>query len=162
MSGNAGSIIVGFDLGSGATMRAPAGAWASGLFVAANGAVSVVATNGAGYSITGVKLEIGNVATPFNRQSLAKSLADCQRYYQQVSPTLRLNSVAGANNNTTVAWPQMRASPTTALITAGTRGNVSGVALGAASSNSGYFGFGAVAAGDTYAITDLWSLSAEL
>ena len=29
-------------------------------------------------TLTGVKLEIGSVATPFNRQSLAKSIADCQ------------------------------------------------------------------------------------
>ena len=34
------------------------------------------------FFLTGVKLEIGSVATPFNRQSLAKSMADCQRYYQ--------------------------------------------------------------------------------
>ena len=33
--------------------------------------------------LTGVKLEIGSVATPFNRQSLAKSMADCQRYYEK-------------------------------------------------------------------------------
>ena len=32
-------------------------------------------------TVTRVKLEIGSVATPFNRQSLAKSMADCQRYY---------------------------------------------------------------------------------
>ena len=32
--------------------------------------------------MTGVKLEIGSVATPFNRQSPAKSMADCQRYYR--------------------------------------------------------------------------------
>ena len=52
-------------------------------YVGANGAVKVfVATNGAAFTVTGVKLEIGSVATPFNRQSLAKSMADCQRYYQ--------------------------------------------------------------------------------
>ena len=33
-------------------------------------------------TVTRVKLEIGGVATPYNRQSLAKSMADCQRYYQ--------------------------------------------------------------------------------
>ena len=51
-------------------------------YLGATGAVSVVATNGANFYVTGVKLEIGSVATPFNRQSLAKSMADCQRYYQ--------------------------------------------------------------------------------
>ena len=44
--------------------------------------VSVVATNGASFFLTGVKLEIGSIATPFNRKSLAERLADCQRYYQ--------------------------------------------------------------------------------
>ena len=46
--------------------------------------VNIVATNGATLALTGVKLEIGSVATPFNRQSLAKSMADCQRYYQKL------------------------------------------------------------------------------
>lgn len=74
-------MFVLFDLGSGATLRAPAGAWVTGNYVGANGGVNVVGTNGAQFAFSGVKLEIGNVATPFNRQSLTKSLADCQRYF---------------------------------------------------------------------------------
>ena len=82
MSGNGVGAYLRFDLGSGATWRAPANVWGAGNIVGANGAVSLVATQGAVYQLTGVKLEIGSVATPFNRQSLAKSMADCQRYYQ--------------------------------------------------------------------------------
>ena len=82
MSGNGVGAFLRFDLGSGATWRAPAGTWATGNYVGVTGAVNIVATNGAVLQITGVKLEIGSVATPFNRQSLAKSMADCQRYYQ--------------------------------------------------------------------------------
>jgi hypothetical protein len=82
MNGVAAAFALHFDLGSGATLRAPAGAWAAGNFTGANGAVNVVATNAALINITGVKLEIGSVATPYNRQSLAKSMADCQRYFQ--------------------------------------------------------------------------------
>lgn len=44
---------------------------------------SVGAQTSGTWSISNVKLEIGSVATPFNRQSLAKSMADCQRYYEQ-------------------------------------------------------------------------------
>ena len=55
-----------------------------GKFIGVTGSVSIVATSGATFNLTGVKLEIGSVATPFNRQSLAKSMADCQRYYYQV------------------------------------------------------------------------------
>ena len=82
LAGNAASFYFVFDLGSGATNRAPAGAWVAGSYLGANGATSIVATNGASFAVTGVKLEIGSVATPFNRQSLAKSMADCQRYYE--------------------------------------------------------------------------------
>jgi hypothetical protein len=84
MNGNAGSVTLVFDLGSGTSNRGPAGAWATTSgngYLGATGAVSVVGTNGATFYVTGVKLEIGSVATPYNRQSLAKSLADCQRYF---------------------------------------------------------------------------------
>jgi hypothetical protein len=82
LSGNGAGVGVHFDLGSGATYRGPANAWAGTNYVGATGTVSVVSTNGAFLLFTGVKLEIGNVATSYNRQSLAKSMADCQRYYQ--------------------------------------------------------------------------------
>ena len=82
MSGNGGAVVLCFDLGSGPTFRAAAGAWAAGNFVGALGAVNLIATNGGQLGLTGVKLEIGSVATPYNRQSLTKSMADCQRYYQ--------------------------------------------------------------------------------
>ena len=78
-----------FDLGCGATYRGAAGAWASGNYFGATARSIVVATNGA-VQLTGVKLEIGTVATPFNRQSLAKSMADCQRYYQSGGSLLQL------------------------------------------------------------------------
>ena len=113
MSGNGGAVIVHFDLGTGATYRAPAGAWAGGNFIGANGAQSIVATNGAQLQITGVKLEIGGIATPFNRQLLAKSMADCQRYYQ--AGNVQLWGYALASNGLASIYPfpvVMRASPT--------------------------------------------------
>ena len=82
MSGNGGSIYLLFDFGSGDNNRTPPGQWASAASNGAIGSVSPTATNGASLYFTGVKLEVGSVATPFPRQSLAKSLADCQRYFQ--------------------------------------------------------------------------------
>ena len=65
-------------------------------------------------SVGRVKLEIGAVATPFNRQSLAKSLADCQRYYQLLSPYGQANfPAATALYAVGTQLPvTMRASPT--------------------------------------------------
>ena len=81
-SGNGLGVNIFFDLGTGANFRGAAGAWGTGNFCGATGAVNVVGTNGATWYLTGVKLEVGSVATPFNRKSPQESLADCQRYYQ--------------------------------------------------------------------------------
>jgi hypothetical protein len=69
-----------FDLGTGATFQGTAGSWASADYRAATGAVSVVGTSGATFYITGVQLEAGSVATPFERRPYGTELALCQRY----------------------------------------------------------------------------------
>ena len=131
MNGNAGAARLYFSLGAGTTYSGPAGAWASASYFSATGAVSVVGTNGATFYVTGVKLEIGSVATPFNRQSLAKSMADCQRYYQQIgggAVSVTLQGYAPAANSTlacTINYSTMRANPTAARIGAWTIGNAS-------------------------------------
>ena len=112
--GNGTGLYLRFDLGCGANTRSVAGAWQAGNFVGVNGAASIVSSNGA-LNITSVKLEIGSIATPFNRQSLAKSLADCQRYYQQPDwqiITSAWNAVGAASHLTVYLPVTMRAAPT--------------------------------------------------
>jgi hypothetical protein len=137
LSGNGVGLYAIFDLGSGANFRAPAGAWATGNYVGATGAVSVVATNGATFYLTGVKLEIGSVATPYNRQSLAKCLADCQRYYQ-VLASMQLGGNSQVTGPITTAAiplsPQMRAQPTVTTSNL-SYGNASALTLAPSSSN---------------------------
>ena len=114
MSGNGGAAILSFDLGAGTTYRGPANVWGSNGFNGVTGSVSVVSTLNATFYVTGVKLEIGSVATPFNRQSLAKSMADCQRYYQTFQYTT-INAYAGAGAVWSSFFPYqvaMRAGPT--------------------------------------------------
>ena len=121
-SGNAGGITLRFDLGTGSTGRGPAGAWASAAYYGATGSVSIVGTNGAYFYLTGVKLEIGSIATPFNRQSLAKSMADCQRYYNQIGGSavsvLAQSQAAAAATvfGCTISYTTMRATPTAARV----------------------------------------------
>ena len=80
---NAASFQLNFSLGSGSTYSGTAGAWATANYASATGATSVVGTNGATWYITGVQLEIGSTATPFERRLYDKELVSCQRYYQK-------------------------------------------------------------------------------
>jgi hypothetical protein len=153
-----------FDLGSGANYRIPAGVWTTGNFVGANGAINTCATNGGTLSVTGVKLELGVVATPYAKQSLMKTVSDCQRYYQEIGVSGRfwapaVNAIFACD----VGWSPMRGLPAATLLGAGTRSaNISGALLVPNTFNSGYFTFTSTTASDCYAISDLWSLSAEL
>jgi hypothetical protein len=97
---------------------APSGAYAASPVITASlpaGTNTVVEFNTG--SLVKVKLESGSVATPFNRQSLAKSLADCQRYFiNSISPQFQVYATAGQTINTTIVFPvTMRATPTIAF-----------------------------------------------
>ena len=67
--------------------------------------------------ITGVQLEVGDTATPFEHRSYGDELARCQRYFEKftIGDGYRPNAIAWSTGNTNVAVPfgvQKRASPT--------------------------------------------------
>jgi len=72
-----------WDLGSSDTSYATSapGTWVAGDKVRVSGSVNFVATNGATLYITGVQLEKGSVATPFEVRPFGIELSLCQRYY---------------------------------------------------------------------------------
>lgn len=84
-TGNTGSIKMYFGLGVGSTYSGTAGSWSGGNYVSATGATSVVGTSGATFYITGVQLEAGSVATPFEHRQYGTELALCQRYFQKIT-----------------------------------------------------------------------------
>ena len=117
LSGTVAAVQVRFDLGSGANFRGAAGSWQAGNLVGATGAVNICATNGGVVSFTGVKLEIGPVATPFNRDTQGKITASCLRYFQWLS--FNMSFVAAATGNgvaASVPFFGMRAPPTVSAI----------------------------------------------
>ena len=58
--------------------------WVTNVDVAPATQVNWLNTVGNTFYLTGLQLELGNVATPFEHRSYGEELALCQRYYQQI------------------------------------------------------------------------------
>ena len=113
LTGNEAGLAVFFCMGEGGTYSAPAGAWVDQNCVGATGTTNIGDTVGDYFAVTGVKLEIGDVATPYPRQSMAKSLADCQRYYQVLTSVILCAGYSANVMYGSYVFPTtMRASPT--------------------------------------------------
>jgi len=112
LTNNGVGLGVSFGLGVGSTYSGTAGAWTgtSNIF-SATGAVSVVGTNGATFYITGVQLEVGSVATPFERIDYGSQLIQCQRYFQIVYNGTIFIAQSSNNGYLFPTFSPMRASP---------------------------------------------------
>jgi hypothetical protein len=119
---NGTGIRLVFAFGYGTTYQGTVtNTWNAATFYVPTGAVSVVGTNGATFYITGVQLEIGSTATPFERRLYNQELANCQRYcvkyggsniFEWVAPftTLIATNTTNAYGNITSPVP-MRTVP---------------------------------------------------
>jgi len=115
---NADSLTVVWNLAAGTdrTSGTLATSWEAN--TAANlavGQTDIVTTSGATWQITGVQLEVGETATPFEHRSYGDELRRCQRYYYQSTDNNRYMSQGPVS---TQAWEwidlpvTMRAAPT--------------------------------------------------
>jgi hypothetical protein len=98
LTDNGIGLRVYWDMGSGSIVRGTAGAWAGAGLVGATGAVSVVGTSGATFYITGVQLEAGSVATPFERRPFGTELQLCQRYYEVLPAWADTRNIVNTSN----------------------------------------------------------------
>lgn len=118
-STNGMGLWVSFGLGVGSTRSGTAGAWGGGDMFSSTGATSVVGTSGATWYITGIQLEVGEQATPFEHRSFGEELALCQRYLfrsgKGESPYAAFAqgwATASTSGTAHVAFPvEMRAEP---------------------------------------------------
>ena len=112
-------VRLNFSLGAGSDRLGTAGAWAGSNLSGVTGQTNLIATNGATFYVTGVQLETGSVATPFERRPYGTELMLCQRYYYRIRPGATGQPLAFGANQSTLAsrtnlmFPvEMRIAPT--------------------------------------------------
>ena len=143
LTDNSAGIKLYFDLGSGSSLRGTAGVWGSTFYTGVTGGTNVIATNGATFYLTGVQLEVGTAATPFERRQFGQELALCQRYYETITGLFLTCANAGLSNSYASAIfykVQKRATPTITTY--------SDVNLGGSGGNLTWYPGGAVAVPD--------------
>jgi hypothetical protein len=126
LADNNTGVWLNFCLGAGSSALGTAGVWGSTFLAGATGATSVVGTSGATFYITGVQLEAGSVATPFERRPYSTELQLAQRYFEFGGPYETSDTAASAFGKVSIVYPvQKRTTPTLAItITAGSTGSV--------------------------------------
>jgi len=117
-------------------------------------------TTNATFDITGVQLEVGEKATPFEHRSYGDELARCQRYYEELPSGGIIYMAHNANYNygryahaNVLFKTSKRASPT---VTFTTTGNTSTAISSSSSANVSEFGFivtGLAQADDAYRVS---------
>lgn len=108
-----------WTMAAGSTFHTTANAWQTGNFRATANQVNCLDLSGNVFAITGVQLELGAVATPFEQRPIGMELALCQRYalvipsgVMYASGTLR---TSGTNSYLVAPAPvTLRAAPTLA------------------------------------------------
>jgi hypothetical protein len=106
-------IRVYFGLAVGSTFIGTAGAWAGAGYSGSTGQTNVLGTLNATWYITGAQLEVGSVATPFERRDYGRELMLCQRYYFKTEDNGSYVINTGSAIYTAYQWKvRMRATPT--------------------------------------------------
>jgi hypothetical protein len=138
LTDNGIGIRLAFDLGSGSGTPTGAGdSWITTNATRTSSQTDFVSNSGATFYLTGVKLESGDTATPFDHRSYGEELALCQRYYE-------VTGILLVTNLNTMGFPaptymvEKRATPNSFSLTIGA-GSGGSVAAQSPSTKAGFY-----------------------
>ena len=113
---NAIGLSICFTLAAGSDKQGTKDTWLnSSTITCTNNQTNLTATTGATWFLTGVQLEVGSKATPFEHEGYGQTLAKCQRYFYRKLPFLAHPVWLYGNDggSTQIPFPtEMRANPT--------------------------------------------------
>ena len=109
-----------FTLSNGSSKQGSADTWLSNTgqqYLSTSNQTQLTETSGATWFITGVQLEVGEQATPFEHRSFADELARCERYYQYANNVIWSGDVTTGNNYYFISLrpSEMRTEPSVTL-----------------------------------------------
>ena len=117
-TGNISGMQLNLDLGTGSNYVGTAETWADSTLLGADNTNNLLETTGNTFYLTGVQLESGESATPFQYEDYATTLHKCQRYYHKIAEGNNQSIAIGTFYNTTQVYATytypttMRAAPT--------------------------------------------------
>lgn len=113
------------DIGSGATARGAAGAWAASSLLGVTNAVRLISTLNATLDLTAAQIEPGAIATTFETTDFSDMLFRCQRYIRRLGfntsvfiLSARADTASSAEFSHPLS-PPMRATPTVGVVGTG-------------------------------------------
>ena len=156
------SLGLKFDLGCGSTFQGAAGVWTAGHRATTSGSVSLITTLSATLDIAAIQLEVGSVATSFERRVDSLEVLLTGRYYENLQFNLAgYNTIGAVMQHVIQAVIYKRATPTITL-TSSAPTNLTAPITTAIGGQGGFLASATVTATGAWTWSSLYAIDSEI